>query len=260
MRIGLLLEYDGTDLHGSQLQSDVRTVQGEVETALASLFGRPIRLHLASRTDAGVHATGQVGAFNIETGLPLPTVRKALNHHLPRDVAVVHVAEVTDGFNPRRDAQSREYRYTIYNRPSRSPCLRWQAAHIRARLDDAAMLEAADRLAGEHDFASFAGPATPADAITVRRIEHVSLTRDDDRVTLQVRGNSFLHQQVRRIVGSLVRVGRADMDGGAFGELIARAKRGAARDLAPARGLCLTKVNYSDADESGLPCSPAETD
>ncbi len=260
MRIGLLLEYDGTELHGSQLQSSVRTVQGEVETALVALFGRQIRLHLASRTDSGVHATGQVGAFNIETGLPLVTVHKALNHHLPRDVAVVHAARVTDSFNPRRDAESREYRYTMYDRPSRSPCLRRQAAHIRAPLDDVAMSEAADRLAGEHDFAAFAGPATPADAITVRRIEHVSLARDGDRVTFQIRGNSFLHQQVRRIVGTLTRVGRADMDGNAFGELIVRAKRGAAKDLAPARGLCLTKVNYSDADESGLPCSPAETD
>lgn len=115
------------------------------------------------------------------------------------------------------------------------------------------MNEAASRLNGEHDFASFAGPATPSDAITIRRVEESAVTRNGDEVEFNIRGNAFVHQQVRRMVGALVRVGRAQMKGDQFQELIARAERGLAKDLAPARGLCLTKVNYPGADGTGLP-------
>ena len=115
------------------------------------------------------------------------------------------------------------------------------------------MNEAASHLNGEHDFASFAGPATPSDAITIRRVEESEVNRNGDEVEFNIRGNAFVHQQVRRMVGALVRVGRAQMKGDQFQELIARAERGLAKDLAPARGLCLTKVNYPSADETGLP-------
>lgn len=253
MRIGLVIEYDGTDLHGSQLQVRVRTVQGEIEAALPAVFGGPVRLHLASRTDAGVHGTGQVGAINVETTLDDQKIRDALNHYLPDDVAIVCASRVADEFDPRRDAVSREYRYTFKDRRSRSPFARLRTAHVRHRLDEKAMDEAAARLMGEHDFAAFAGPATPADAITIRRVEHTEVKRDGDEVKFDIRGNAFLHQQVRRIAGALVRVGRAQMDGDQFQALIDRAERGRAKDLAPARGLCLTKVNYPGAELSGLP-------
>ena len=253
MRIGLVIEYDGTDLHGSQLQARDRTVQGEIEAALRKVFGRPARLSLASRTDAGVHGTGQVGAFNVETDLDDQKIRDALNHYLPDDVAIVCASRVADDFDPRRDAVSREYRYTIKDRRSRSPFARYRTAHVRQRLDEAAMDEAAARLKGEHDFAAFAGPATPPGAITVRRVEYAKVSRNGDEVEFDIRGNAFLHQQVRRIAGALVRVGRAQMDGDQFQALIDQAERGRAKDLAPARGLCLTKVNYPGADVTGLP-------
>ena len=253
IRIGLVIEYDGTDLHGSQLQATDRTVQGEIESVLPTIFGKPVRLYLASRTDAGVHGTGQVGAFNVETELNDQKIRDAINHYLPDDVAIVYASRVADDFDPRRDATSREYRYTIKDRRSRSPFSRFQTAHVRDRLDESAMNEAASRLNGEHDFASFAGPATPPDAITVRRVEETGVKRNGDEVEFNIRGNAFVHQQVRRMVGALVRVGRAQMEGDQFQELIDRAERGLAKDLAPARGLCLTKVNYPGADGTGLP-------
>ena len=253
MRIGLVIEYDGTDLHGSQLQVTDRTVQGEIEGVLPTIFGRPIRLHLASRTDAGVHGTGQVGAFNADTDLNDQKIRDAINHYLPDDVAIVCASRVADDFDPRRDATSREYTYTIKDRRSRSPYSRFRVAHIRQRLDEKAMNEAAARLKGEHDFAAFAGPATLPDAITVRRVEETGVERNGDEVEFNIRGNAFVHQQVRRMVGALVRVGRSQMVIDQFQELIDRAERGHAKDLAPASGLCLTKVNYPGADETGLP-------
>ncbi|HCV28422.1 MAG TPA: tRNA pseudouridine(38-40) synthase TruA [Dehalococcoidia bacterium] len=253
MRIGLVIEYDGTDLHGSQLQATDRTVQGEIESVLPTIFGRPVRLYMASRTDAGVHGTGQVGAFNVETDLNDQKIRDAINHYLPEDVAIVCASRVADDFDPRRDATSREYRYTINDRRSRSPFSRHRAAHVRQRLDQSAMNEAATRLVGEHDFAAFAGPATPPDAITVRRVEESGVERNGDEVEFTIRGNAFVHQQVRRVVGALVRVGRSQMEPDQFQELIHRAERGLATDLAPARGLCLTKVNYLGADGTGLP-------
>lgn len=253
MRIGLVIEYDGTDLHGSQLQAKDRTVQGEIEGVLPMVFGRSIRLSLASRTDAGVHGTGQVGAFDAETDLVGQKIRDALNHYLPEDVAIVSASRVAHNFDPRRDAVSREYRYTIKDRRSRSPFSRNRTAHVRHRLDESAMNEAAALLKGEHDFAAFAGPATPQDAITVRRVEHSEVNRNGDEVEFDICGNAFLHQQVRRMAGALIRVGRAQMDFSQFQGLIDGAVRGGAKDLAPARGLCLTKVNYPDADDTGLP-------
>ena len=115
------------------------------------------------------------------------------------------------------------------------------------------VLNACRRLVGEHDFAAFAGPATPPDAITVRRVEESGVERNGDEVSFTIRGNAFVHQQVRRVVGALVRVGRSQMEPDQFQELIHRAERGLATDLAPARGLCLTKVNYLGADGTGLP-------
>ena len=131
MRIGVVIEYDGTDLHGSQLQATDRTVQGEIESVLPTIFGKPVRLYLASRTDAGVHGTGQVGAFNVETELNDQKIRDAINHYLPDDVAIVCASRVADNFDPRRDATSREYRYTIKDRRSRSPFSRFRTAHVR---------------------------------------------------------------------------------------------------------------------------------
>ncbi len=142
MRIALRLEYDGTDFHGSQLQRSGRTVQSVVEAALEALFKAAVRPNFASRTDAGVHARDQVAAFNVETQLDMETVRNALNHHLPADVAVRSAQRVSCEFDPRRDAEAREYVYTVNNGPYVSPISRRFEAHIPGSLDVVRMDEA----------------------------------------------------------------------------------------------------------------------
>ncbi|MFW6195361.1 MAG: tRNA pseudouridine(38-40) synthase TruA [Chloroflexota bacterium] len=254
MRIGFIVEYDGSELHGSQLQANVRTVQGELEEALGKLFERHVRVRLASRTDAGVHAEGQVAAFDIEnTDLAFDTIREALNFHLPADVAVLGVAVAPEDFRPRSDATGREYTYTVLDRPARSPLLRRRVAHVRSRLDTVAMAAAAELFEGTHDFASFAGPAVPRDAATVRIMEEASVKRHDDSVVFRMRGNAFLHQQVRRMTGLLLEVGRHRADKGRVSALLEAPRRGTAGSLAPAQGLCLTRVIYPGAGPSGLP-------
>ena len=253
MRIGLIVEYEGTGFHGSQLQSSARTVQGELETAVQTVFQEEIRIHLASRTDAGVHATGQTAAFDVETVLAEDTIRKALIHYLPEDVRVKAAARVADRFDPRRDAEAREYAYTLSDAVVASPLRRRVQAHVRERLDEGAMERAGRVFEGVHDFASFAGSATPRDASTVRRIDSVCTVRQGDQVTISTRGNAFLHQQVRRMTAALVDVGQARITPAQLKERLEGAERGASRRIMPAHGLCLVDITYPDAGPEGLP-------
>jgi len=253
MRIGLIVEYEGTEFHGSQLQANARTVQGELEKALRTVFQEEIRIHLASRTDAGVHATGQVAAFDIETRLAKDTIRRALNYHLPEDVRVETVARVAGRFDPRRDAAAREYVYTLTDAAVPSPLRRRVEAPVKGRLDEHAMERAGRTFQGVHDFASFAGSATPKGASTVRRIDRVSTVRRGDRVKVAFRGNAFVHQQVRRMTAALVEVGQARTTPAQLQERLEAAERGAARRVMPGRGLCLVDIAYPDAGPEGLP-------
>ena len=253
MRIGLIVEYEGTEFHGSQLQSNARTVQGELERALQTVFQEEIRIQLASRTDAGVHATGQAAAFDVETRLAEGTIRKALNHYLPEDVCVRTAARVADRFDPRRDALAREYVYTLADVAVASPLRRRVEAHVRERLDEGAMERAGRVFEGTHDFASFAGSATPKNASTVRRIDSVRTARRGDQVTVLIRGNAFLHQQVRRMTAALVEVGQARITAARVKEYLETPERGASRRIMPAHGLCLVGIAYPDAGPEGLP-------
>ena len=253
MRIGLIVEYDGTEFHGSQFQANARTVQGEMEKALRSVFQEKIRIHLASRTDAGVHATAQVAAFDVETGLTRSTIRAALNHYLPKDVCVKAAVRVADGFDPRRDAEVREYVYTLTDAAVPSPLRRRVEVPVKRRLDEHAMDRAGRTFQGVLDFASFAGSATPKDAGTVRRIDRVSTVRRGDRVTVAFRGNAFLHQQVRRMTAALVEVGQARTSHAQLKARLETAERGAAGRVMPPRGLCLVDIAYPDAGPEGLP-------
>ena len=170
MRLALIVEYDGAGYHGFQFQPKAPTVQGALEEAIHKLTGERVRVKVAGRTDAGVHAVGQVVAFDTSSTLPPNTVLEALNHHLPADVAVREAHTVAPDFDPRRSALVRTYRYTVLNDRVRSPLLRRRACLLGHHLDADRMRDAAALLVGEHDFARFSGPLADRRASTVRRV------------------------------------------------------------------------------------------
>ncbi|NQW15981.1 MAG: tRNA pseudouridine(38-40) synthase TruA [Chloroflexi bacterium] len=253
MRIALRLEYDGTDFRGSQLQAKDRTVQSAIEDALHKLFQQPIRPYMASRTDSGVHARDQVAAFDVSTYLDMNTVTNAMNSHLPHDVAVVSSHHVDAEFYPRRDAVSREYTYTINNSQIERPLIRRLAATVYSHLDEAAMSRSAKLFEGANDFASFAGPSVLPGAPTIRRMMDTEVTRKGDTVTIWFKANAFLHQQIRRMVGTLVELGKAKMTEQDFAKLLEQPRKGAGTVLMAPHGLCLTKINYPETGPGALP-------
>jgi tRNA pseudouridine38-40 synthase len=253
MRIALRLEYDGTDFRGSQLQANDRTVQSELEDALQALFQTPIRPHMASRTDSGVHAGDQVAAFNVSTDLDMSTVMKAMNSHLPDDVAVVSARRVDAAFDPRRHAVSREYVYSINNSPSVRPIGRRVETTVFSPLDEGAMSHAAATLEGARDYQSFAGTGVPEDGPTVRNMMGASVVRCGSSIKIWFKANAFMHQQVRRMAGSLVDLGRGRIGREEFASLLNNPRRGATGNLMPAKGLCLTAINYPETGPGALP-------
>ncbi|HET7474163.1 MAG TPA: tRNA pseudouridine(38-40) synthase TruA [Candidatus Limnocylindrales bacterium] len=241
MRYRATVEYDGTDFSGFQRQrSGTRTVQGELEAALARLGdGTRHVVDGAGRTDAGVHALGQVIAFTYDGRLDEVALEAALNGTLPPDVAVRDLRRASPGFHPRHAARYREYRYTIWNGP-RSPLRERQALGVRAPLDVAAMERAGQAFVGRHDFSAFG--AAVGDRTPVRTVHAVRVRRQGSLVTIDVRGDAFLRGMVRRIVAVLVEVGLRKLNDEAVREALAArrpARNGAA---APARGLCLRRV------------------
>ena len=257
------MEYDGTEFHGSQLQSNARTVQGEIEKALRKIFNKNIRMYLASRTDSGVHARGQVGCFDEETDMPPDQIRKALNYYMTKDVRVRCTQLVSDGpegFDPRSDATSRTYVYTFNDARSEPALDRHFVTHVRKNLDVSAMNDASQAFVGSHDFTAFVGPSTPVQAPTQRDVESVSVTRDGENIEFKITANAFLHQQIRRIAGVLYHVGSGKVSGEIVGQLIATTERGAASLVMPAEGLCLEEITYDGTGECGLPAiDSAET-
>ncbi|MGI8925897.1 MAG: tRNA pseudouridine(38-40) synthase TruA [Tepidiformaceae bacterium] len=244
-RFAATVSYDGTGFTGSQRQANVRTVQEELETAATALFGEPVRVAMAGRTDAGVHAIGQVAAFTAETRLEAATVGKALNAHLPEDVAVRDVRAVDAGFDPRRHALRRWYRYTVYNGNARAPLLRQRSWHIRATLDVALMAEAASALEGRQDFMACSGPLED-DRTSVRTVFTAGWRREGCAVLFDIEAESFLPQMVRRMVGALVRVGRGSLQKEEFVHVLKQALPASIGPTAPAQGLCLQRVWYDE--------------
>lgn len=245
-RIVLIVEYDGTRYHGFQLQGNLPTIQKELETAQERLTGEKRRVVTASRTDAGVHAEAQVVSFRTSSGHSPKTFINALNYYLPRDIAVKSAYRVKDSFNVRRHAVSREYNYYILNGGTRSPLRDRFAYLLTGNLDVEAMNEASQVLLGEHDFASFVNNIEAAEKSTVRRVHKVGMRREGDLVVFNMVANSFLMHQVRNTVGSLLRVGRGKITGDAFIDILKAEKPGTAWPTAPARGLCLMRVNYNN--------------
>lgn len=238
------MEYDGTRYNGSQLQSNGPTIQGETESALRKLTGERIRVSMASRTDAGVHAKGQVAGFKTEARYPPKTWVDALNHYLPEDISVRAAYQVDGSFDVRRHASSREYRYCIMNRRTPSPLWRHFSELVPQPLDVESMNSACVALVGEHDFAAFA-PATYTRS-TRRKVFRAEVRRRQDLVLFDMEATSFLPHQIRNTVGGLIKVGLHKMSVESFCEMACSGKAGTVGPTAPARGLCLMRVNYPD--------------
>ena len=238
MRYRATVEYDGTEFAGFQVQPGARTVQGALESALGHLSGgtrQPV--DGAGRTDAGVHATGQVIAFTYAGRLSAAALAEALNGLLPPDVAIRDLRRATGGFHPRYAARYREYRYTVWNGP-RSPLLERTALRVRTRLDTDAMARAAQAFVGRHDFSAFGG----ADPQPVRNVHHVRVRREGNLVTIDVRADAFLRGMVRRMVATLLEVGKGRIEEDAVAAALAERQPAFGGAAAPARGLCLRRV------------------
>ena len=232
------VEYDGTEFAGFQRQKEARTVQGELEAALSRLSGG-VRQPVvgAGRTDAGVHATGQVIAFTYPGSLSAEALTEALNGTLPPDVAIRDLRRAPAGFNPRYAARYREYRYSVWSGP-RSPLRERTALWVRSELDVAAMASAATAFEGRHDFSAFGG----ADPQPVRTIHRITVRRQGAAVTIDVRADAFLRGMVRRIVAALLAVGRGTLEVSAVPGLLAAGRPALDGASAPAKGLCLRRV------------------
>lgn len=252
----LIVEYDGTDLCGWQRQDGQPTVQQHLEEALARMFQHPVTVRGASRTDAGVHARGQVACFSTEKAIPVYGIRRGLNSLLPDAIAIVDVAEVEADFHPRFSASGKHYRYTILQRADRSPQWRRQAWHHPEALDLDAMRGGAVHVTGEQNFAAFRAAGCSAKT-TIRRLERIAIARVGDLITFDIHGNAFLRNMVRILVGTLAEVGTGKRDPGQVAEIRDGMDRTKAGKTAPPQGLELVAVHYDGTRMKPIKPAPA---
>ncbi len=247
--VKLTIAYDGTAYAGWQVQLGRQTVQEVLESALATVTGERIRVIASGRTDAGVHARGQVVSFRTQSRLAPQVLQRALNANLPRDVVVLEAADAPDGFNANRHAIRKRYRYRIDNSPQRNVFARHYCWQYFLQLDADAMHRAALLLRGKHDFASFQTQGSQR-VSTVRTIFDTQVRRGQgphrDLVTLEVEANGFLYNMVRAIVGTLVEVGRGARSEAWVADVLKAADRHLAGRTAPPQGLCLMWVEYGE--------------
>jgi tRNA pseudouridine38-40 synthase len=234
--------YDGIDFHGFQVQVGQRTVQGELERALARITQTETRVVGAGRTDSGVHALGQVVSFHTEWQHSIDALHRGWNALLAPDITVLSLTRAQEGFHPRFSAKSRVYRYTVWNHLIRNPLLRRTAFWVSQPLDLEAMVSAAQLLVGEHDFATFGQP--PQGMNTIRRVLRAAWTGEENTLYFDIEANAFLYRMVRSIVGTLLQVGKNDLSVKAFADRFASADRSQAGPTVPAMGLCLMAVCY----------------
>lgn len=246
MRLAMIVEYDGTDFCGFQSQVNVPTIQQEIEKAISRLTGEDLRIKGAGRTDSGVHAQGQVIAFDTDATYSPKVFKKALNHYLSNQIAVKEAYQVEDNFDPRRMALSRHYRYTMFCGDHRSPLLGRTSHHIQTVLDLNRMEIGTKIILGRHDFSRFAGPTHKIGISTIREIYRIEIQKNNDFIELDVEGNAFLPQQVRRIAGALVDIGNGKLGQIELKKMVAgEASRAVAQTLPP-NGLCLVSVKYKN--------------
>ena len=243
-RYRAIIEYDGTDFEGFQRQARGRTVQGELEKALQQLGWAGRSVLGAGRTDSGVHAAGQVIAFELEWRHAVEQLRNALNANLPPDVAVKEVAACAPDFHPRYSARGRWYRYSMYNTPVRAPLVARYAWQLWApHWDMAAVRAAARQLLGRHDFVAF-GNDPDGGHNTVRTVTRAEWTCHGAWMYFDIQAEAFLHRMVRNLVGALKAVGMGEMAAEAFATLLASGERRKCPPPAPPQGLCLMEVIY----------------
>lgn len=255
MRVRAVVAYDGTDYAGFQRQADIATVQEALETALRRVTQESIRIVAAGRTDAGVHAVGQVIAFDTSWSHGLSDLERAMNAVLPEDIAVRRLEATATGFHPRFDAKRRWYRYRVYCASVRSPLTRRYSLHVPYSLDLEPMAEAAEALVGAHDFATFGQP--PQGEVTVRRVFRAEWQEEPDcggpfdhgqrggaLLTFDIEANAFLYRMVRSLVGTLLDVGQERMSIDAFQDAFASCERSRAGKTVAPHGLCLMEVTY----------------
>ena len=240
----LVISYDGTAYHGWQRQRSERTIQGEIEKALSTMTGEPVKLAGSGRTDAGVHAIGQVASFKSSAGLSPKIYAKGLNSLLPADILIKACESASPNFHARYDAKSKIYQYRILNRDMPSIMKRHYVWHIKRALDVAAMKGAAAQIVGQHDFKAFEGSGSPRSS-TIRNVVRADVTRPvQDCVLFTIQADGFLRFMVRNIVGTLVDVGSGTTAVNDIQAILLSKDRYLAGATAPARGLFLVEVLY----------------
>lgn len=245
MRVMLRVAYDGTAYSGWQLQPNAVTIEQRLNEALRDLFGVPIAVIGASRTDAGVHALGNVAVFDADTRMPASKISYALNTRLPDDIRVVHSSEVSPDFHPRHTGCVKTYEYRIWNDTFPNPTKRLYSHFEYGAIDVERMKTAAEYLVGEHDFTSFCSAGTQVEN-KVRNIFSIDIKRDGAMITVRVTGNGFLYNMVRIIAGTLLKVGQGAMEPKDVQKALDGRDRQLAGPTAPARGLTLVKIDYGE--------------
>ena len=243
MTIKLIVTYDGTDFSGWQIQKSGRTVQGEIQSALKTLTGEEITVTGSGRTDAGVHAVCQVASFETSASIPPKNFAKALNTVLAGDVKIISSEQVEDGFNARKHAKKKTYRYTLYRSDCALPLKERYAFRIDKDLDIGNMRDCASALVGEKDFKAFCATGSSAKT-TVRTIYSFDLENKGDETTFTVCGNGFLYNMVRIMVGTLIKAGEGKIQKADIEKMLAEGKRDLGGATISAKGLCLVSVEY----------------
>lgn len=242
--IRMILQYEGTRYQGWQRQSSTdNTIQGKLERLLTKMCGEEIEIHGSGRTDAGVHALGQVANFHTNCEMTTEEMLNYINHYLPEDIAVVALSEVAPRFHSRLNACGKHYKYQVINSTIPNVFCRRYALEIPETLDVQAMERAAVYLCGEHDFKSFTS-AKKGKKSTVRRIDEIKITREDDMLTFTFKGSGFLHHMIRILMGTLLQVGKGERSPESIPELIEAKNRELAGPLVPAKGLTLIEVIF----------------
>lgn len=242
-RIGLIVAYDGTNYCGWQVQPNGVTIQGELNRCLSELLGEKVETIGASRTDAGVHAMGNVAVFDTETRMPGEKISYALNQRLPEDIRIQLSEEMPMDFHPRYCDSVKTYEYRILNRRFQIPTERLYSYFYHYKLDEKKMREATSYLVGRHDFASFCGAGAQVKS-TVRTIRSIEVERFDDMVTIRISGEGFLYNMVRIIAGTLIEIGNGQYPPERMQEILDARDREWAGPTAPAKGLTLLGIQY----------------
>lgn len=243
MRVKLTVAYDGTNYCGWQIQPNATTVESVLNEALSRLLKEDIKVIGASRTDSGVHALGNVAVFDTNTTIPAEKISYALNTMLPDDVKIQRSQQVADDFHPRHCDTIKTYEYHILNREFPMPIKRYDSVHCYRKLDIDKMREAAAYLVGTHDFKSFCSSKTQTET-TVRTIYSVDVSKNDEMITIRVRGNGFLYNMVRIIAGTLMNVGMGQSTPDEVKTAVEGMDRKLAGPTAPACGLTLVQIEY----------------